>query len=73
MTNQPEFIAIHSNGGMNSHVRVGNNVPYLIANSYSRWRGIFKGLSQDWGTVVLFKNLRASLFHKDLSIDTTFS
>ncbi len=33
MTNQPELIAIHSNGAMNSHVRVGNKVPNLVATA----------------------------------------
>jgi hypothetical protein len=30
----------------------------LIANSRTRWRGIFKGLSQDWGRAdfFLYKN-----------------
>ncbi len=39
----------------------------LIANSWTRWRGIFKGLSQDGEQADLCKNLRGSLFDKYLS------
>jgi hypothetical protein len=38
-----------------------------IANSCARWRCKFKGLSQDGGRADFSKNLRASLFNKDLS------
>jgi hypothetical protein len=33
----------------------------LLANSCTRWRGTFKGLSQDGGLTDFSKNLRASL------------
>ncbi len=45
----------------------------LIANSCMRWRGIFKGLSQDGGLADFSKNLCASSFNKDLLNDITFS
>jgi hypothetical protein len=48
----------------------------LMAISCSRWRRIFKGLSQDEGrTGFNKKNLRASLFTDDgdLSNEPTFS
>jgi hypothetical protein len=45
-------------------------ISILIAISCTRWRGIFKGFSQDGGQTNFSKNLRASLFKDDLS---TFS
>ncbi len=45
----------------------------LIANSCQRRRLIFKRLSQDEGRTDLSKNLRASPFNNDLSIDSAFS
>jgi hypothetical protein len=41
----------------------------FLANYRMRWRGIFKGLSQDGGRAVFLKNLRDTLIHfnKDLS------
>ncbi len=39
----------------------------LIANSCTRWRGIFKGFSQEWGQTDFSKNFRASLFKNDPS------
>ncbi len=38
-----------------------------VANSFTRGRGIFKGLSQDGGWADFSKNLRASLLYKGLS------
>jgi hypothetical protein len=38
-----------------------------------RWRGNLKGRSLERGWTKLAKNLGASLFKRDLSIDTTFS
>jgi hypothetical protein len=51
-----------------------------IANTFMRWRGIFKGLSQDWGQADFSKNLLASLFNKghsnesagSISLDSAF-
>jgi hypothetical protein len=44
----------------------------LIANNCIRWRGIFKGLSQDDGLAKFAKNLHASVFNEDLLNDTSF-
>ncbi len=44
----------------------------LIANSYTSWRGIFKGLSQDRGRTVFADNLRASPSNYDPSNESTF-
>jgi hypothetical protein len=49
------------------------NFMILIANSCQRRRLIFKRLSQDEGRTDLSKNLRASPFNNDLSIDSAFS
>jgi hypothetical protein len=38
-----------------------------------RWRGIFKGLSQDGGRVDFYNNLGASLFNKCLSKEPNFA
>ncbi len=46
-------------------------VTILIADSCTRWRGIFEGLLQDGGLAGFFENLRASLFNDDLSNETT--
>jgi hypothetical protein len=52
------------------HSLVGNS---LVGNSFLncqqllKWRGIFKGLSQDGGWADFSKNLPASLFNKSLS------
>jgi hypothetical protein len=43
-----------------------------IANSCTRWSGIFEGLSQDGGRPDFSKNLRSSLFHKGLSMEPNF-
>ncbi len=37
-----------------------------------RWRGIFKGLSQDGGRANFLKNLCNTSFNKDLSNEPTF-
>jgi hypothetical protein len=44
----------------------------LISKNCTRWRGIFKGLSQDGRLTDFSENLRASRFHKYLSNKTTF-
>jgi hypothetical protein len=45
--------------GMAIHLR--------ISNSFTRWRGILKGLSQDGGQADYSKNLSASFFNKGLT------
>jgi hypothetical protein len=45
----------------------------LIADSCTRWRGIFEGLLQDGGRADFYENLRASLVNDDLSKETTSS
>ncbi len=45
----------------------------LLANSCTRWRGTFKGLSQDGGHTDFSENLRPSLFNDVLSNESTFS
>jgi hypothetical protein len=45
----------------------------LIANSCTRWRRIFIGLSQDGGWANFSKNLLASFFNKYLSNEPNFS
>ncbi len=54
----------------------------ILPNSWKRWRGIFKELSQDGVQADYSKNLHASLFHKyvsknlisadPISMDSTF-
>jgi hypothetical protein len=44
----------------------------LIANNCTRWRGIFKGLSQD-GRADFSEDLRGSLFNADLSNEPILS
>jgi hypothetical protein len=48
-------------------------VRILRANSCPRWRGIFKGLSQEGGRNNFSENLHASPFTKDLSNKATFA
>jgi hypothetical protein len=48
-------------------------IAFQIAKHCTRWRGNFKGFSQDGGRAKIAKNIRASPFNKDLSNDTTFS
>jgi len=48
-------------------------ISFLLANSCTTWRGIFKGLSQDRRRADFSKNLRASLFNKFLSNKPNFS
>ncbi len=45
----------------------------LIANSWTRWRGIFNGLSQDGGKMDLSKTLRNSFFNEYISNEPNFS
>jgi hypothetical protein len=45
----------------------------LIANSCTRWHGIFKGLSQDGGRADFSKALLAFLFNNDLSNEPSFT
>ncbi len=45
----------------------------LIANICTRWRWIFKGLSQDGGQADFSRHFRASHFNDDLSNVPTFS
>ncbi len=47
-------------------------IHFQIANSSTRRRGIFKGLSQDGGRADFSTNLRASLCNKDLSNGPNF-
>ncbi len=42
-------------------------IRFRIPNSHTRWRCNFKGLSMHGGRADFSKNLRASLFHADLS------
>jgi hypothetical protein len=48
-------------------------ISILIANSWIRWRGILNRLSQDVSRTDFCKNLRASPYNTDLTIDTTSS
>jgi hypothetical protein len=48
-------------------------VRILIANSCTKWRCSFKGLSQDGERADFSKNLHASLFNEYLSIEPDFS
>ncbi len=48
-------------------------IRFLIADSCTRCRWIFKELSQDGGRVDFSKNLCASLFNKYLSNEPYFS
>jgi hypothetical protein len=52
-------------GAMNFISLLG--IRFRIANSCTRWCGIFKGLSQDGGQADFSKNLHASLLNKGLS------
>ncbi len=45
---------------------------FQIANSRTRWRSKFTGLSQDEGQADFTKNLSASLFNDDLSNEHNF-
>ncbi len=56
---------------MNFMAAMANRI--LIANNCTRRRLIFNRLSQDEWQTDFSKNLRASPFNDDLSIDTTFS
>ncbi len=47
-------------------------IRYQIANSCTRLRGIFEGLSQNGLWADFSKNLRASLFNKGLSNEPNF-
>jgi hypothetical protein len=49
---------------------LGNRIQ--IANNWTRWRGIFKGLSQD-GRADFSEDLRCSLFNADLSNEPILS
>jgi len=44
-----------------------------MTNYCIRWRGIFKGLSEDGGYAKFSENLRAIPFKKDLSNETTLA
>jgi hypothetical protein len=46
---------------MNYHGRVEIYFRILIANSYTRWQGIFKELLQDWESVRNFLKTTATL------------
>jgi hypothetical protein len=46
-------------------------ISILLANSCTRWRGIFKGLSHDGGPTDFSENLRALLFN-DYPIEWTY-
>ncbi len=47
-------------------------IRFPIANSYTTWSEIFKGLSQDGERADFSKSLRASLFNKGLSNEPNF-
>ncbi len=65
-----EIHKYHSETGANSQT-AHLAIKCLMANYCIRWRGVFKGLSQD-GRIFL-KNCRASSFNKDLSNEPNFS
>ena len=48
-------------------------IAFLIAISYTSYRRIFNGISQDVGRADFSKNLYASPFKQSLSIETMFS
>jgi hypothetical protein len=48
-------------------------IRFRIANSCTRWQGIYKRLSQDGGRADFSKNLLAFLFNKDLSKELLIS
>jgi hypothetical protein len=58
------------NGAMN--LTSAFEIRFRIANSCMRWRGIFRGLSQDRGRTDFSRKLCAFLFYKDLSIEPSF-
>jgi hypothetical protein len=58
-------------GAMNFMPALGNEDPN--SNSCTRWRGIFKGLSQDGGRTDFSENLHPSSFNKELLNETIFS
>ncbi len=61
----PDRNAAYPYRSMYFHFHV--TICFQIANSCTRWRCNFKGLSQHGGRADFSKNLRASLFNNDLS------
>jgi hypothetical protein len=68
-TDPPHFSYLY--GAINFLPVLGIRI--LIDNSFTKWREIFKGLSQDGALADFSENLHVSLFSDNLSNEPTFS